>query len=73
MVKLPPNCTGHLQLMDLAVNKSAKDFLRNKFQVWYSQQVEKNMRENVAKVVDGKMSIMKPLGAKWLEMLYNYL
>ena len=73
VVKVPPNCTGRLQLMDLAVNKSAKDFLPKKFQAWYSQQVEKNMRENVAKVVDTKMSIMKPLGAKWLEMLYNYL
>ena len=31
------------------------------------------MREKVTKVVDTKMSIMKPLGAKWLEMLHNYL
>jgi len=55
------------------VNKSAKDFLRKQFQVWYSQQVEKSIREKVTKAVDTKMSIMKRLGAKWLEMLYNYL
>jgi len=41
--------------------------------VWYSQQVEKNIREKVTKAVDTKMSIMKRLGAKWLEILYNYL
>jgi len=42
-------------------------------QVWYSQQVKKNIRKKIAKAVDTKMSIMKRLGAKWLEMLYNYL
>ena len=41
VVRVPPNCTGHLQPMDLAVNKSVKDFLRKKFQVWYSEQVGK--------------------------------
>lgn len=73
VVKVPPNCTGRLQPMDLAVNKSVKDFLCKKFQVWYSEQVEKNLREKVTKVVDTRMSIMKPLGAKWLEELHKYL
>ena len=73
VVKVTPNCTGNLQPMDLAENKSAKDFLHKQFQVWYSQQVENNIREKIIRVVDMKMSIMKPLGAKWLEMLCNYL
>ena len=33
VVKVPPNCTGRLQPMDLSANKSAKDFLRKQFQV----------------------------------------
>jgi len=58
-----------MQPMDLAVNKSAKDFLHKQFQVRYSEQDDKNMREKVAQVGDTMISIMKPLGAKWLEML----
>ena len=73
VVKVPPNCTGSLQKMDLAANKSAKDFLNKQFQVWYSQQVKNNMRENIVKVMDTKMTVMKPLGAKWLGLLCNYL
>ena len=73
VVKVPPNCTGSLQKMDLAANKSAKDFLNKQFQVWYSQQVKNNMRENIVKVMDTKMTVMKPLGTKWLGLLCNYL
>ena len=40
VVKIPPNCTDRLQPMDLAINRSAKKFLRKKFHVWYSEQVE---------------------------------
>ena len=36
---VPANCTGELQPMDLSVNKSVKDFLRTKFQEWYSSEV----------------------------------
>ena len=38
---LPANTTDLLQPMDIAVNKPAKDFLCEKFQQWYSQQVLK--------------------------------
>ena len=36
---LPPNTTDHLQPMDVSVNKPAKDFLKRKFDEWYSEQV----------------------------------
>ena len=60
-------CTDRLQPMDLAVNRSVKQFLRKKFCVWYSEQVEKKLADNDTSIVDIKMSIMKPIGASWLK------
>ena len=33
VVVVPANCTGHLQPLDLSLNKSVKDFLRREFQI----------------------------------------
>ena len=33
---VPANCTDRLQPLDVSVNKAAKEFLRGKFQKWYS-------------------------------------
>ena len=40
---LPANTTDLLQPMDLSVNKPAKDYLKNKFEEWYSHQVAKQL------------------------------
>lgn len=34
---VPPNCTDRLQPLDISVNKAVKEFLRKKFQQWYSE------------------------------------
>ena len=79
VVRVLANCTDRLQPMDLAVNKSAKDFMRGKFREWYSSKVEQQMEEGeltkAEKIVpvDLKMSIMKPVGAGCLFGLFNYL
>ena len=40
---IPPNTIDKLQPMDLTVNKPAKDFLKQKFQEWYSDQILKQL------------------------------
>ena len=68
VVKVPANCTDCLQPMDLSVNKSVKEFMRNKFQEWYASEVQKQLDQGVEEYtpVDLRVSIMKPLGACWL-------
>ena len=69
VVKVPPNCTDRLQPMDMSVNKSVKEFLRTKFCVWYSEQVEQKLAKCDTSLVDTRMSVMKRIGASWLKSL----
>ena len=74
IVIVPANCTDRLQPLDVSVNKSAKEFLRRQFHQWYSDQVCSQMqREAAITSVDLTMSVVKPLSAKWLIALYNYM
>ena len=74
VVLIPPNCTDRLQPLDLSVNKAAKEFLRKKFQNWYATQVCAQLDGKLEKeAIDLRLSVMKPLGAKWLIELYDYL
>jgi len=59
--------------MDLTVNRSAKEFLHKKFHVWYSEQVEQKLIKSDTRIVDTKISVMKPIGASWLKSLYAYI
>ena len=75
-VIVPSNCTDALQPLDLLVNKPLKDHFRSEFQSWYSDQVSKQMDdgkqpEDVA--VDMKLTVMKPLSARWIISAYDYL
>ena len=67
------NCTNRLQPLDVSVNKAAKNFLRDQFQEWYAQQLRDQILDGKkAEPVDLRMSVVKPLGARWMLKLYGY-
>ena len=73
VVLIPANCTDRLQPLDISVNKAVKDFLRSKFQAWFSKQVESQLSDETAKVpIDLQLSVVKPEGAKWMIAMHDY-
>ena len=70
-----------MQPLNVSVNKAAKDFLRRQCQERYSEQVCHQLQQGsdvIVQPVDLRMSIVKPLGAKWLDAkwminLYDYM
>ena len=73
---VPANCTDRLQPLDVSVNKAAKEYLRRQFQEWYSEQVCLQLQKDgdaTVEPVDLRMGIVKPLGAKWMMGLYDYM
>ena len=72
----PKNLTAHFQPLDLNVNGHAKQFLKRKFENWYSEHVTKEIEKgiNVFSVnIEMKLSIVKPLHARWLISLYDHM
>ena len=68
VIGVPANCTDRLQPLDISVNKPLKSQMKNSFQQWYSDQVERNLAEDECNVqpIDLKLSVVKPLGFQWL-------
>ena len=69
VILVPSNCTDKLQPLDLAVNKPAKDYLKQKLHKWYADRVTEqiNAGKSPDEVVVGmKLTVMKEVGAKWL-------
>ena len=60
-VFVPANCIDQLQPLDLSVNK---DFLRKKFELWYSEQI---FEQGVAAPIKFPLHTMKPLGVQWIK------
>ena len=73
VIIIPANCTDKLQPMDISVNKSAKEYLHKRFQEWYAAEI---MSQSVSTAdmipVDLRMSIVKPLSAKWIIGMYDH-
>ena len=75
-IHVPNNHTNLFQPLDISVNKSAKCFIADKYQDWYAKKVLQQLNRGVAAhdvKVDVKLSIMKPLHAKWIIEMYHYL
>lgn len=46
-VKVPANCTDKLQPLDVSLNKPMKDEMKQRFQVWYAEEVQKQLQDKV--------------------------
>ena len=68
-INVPAICTDKLQPLDLSVNKPLKDKMKQCFQAWYAEKVQKQIASGTAipdTKIDIRTSILKPKSANWL-------
>ena len=67
-VQVPANCTDKLQPMDVAINKPMKDEMKRRFQQWYAEEVQKQLKAIPIEEVKVEMptSIIKNKSSQWL-------
>ena len=75
-VTVPKNMTHLFQPLDLTVNGHCKKFMKNEFAKWYMQQVDNALQvgtklEDIN--IEFRLSVIKPLHAKWLVEYYNHI
>ena len=76
IVYVPNNMTHYFQPLDLTVNAVAKHFLKDKFELWYANEVKKQLHEGTKVYeidIPLKLSILKPIHGRWLLALYDHL
>ena len=74
--KVPANMTHYFQPLDLTVNGAAKQFMKKKFVDWYAKKVISSIDDGIPVeeiIIELKLSVMKPLHASWITLLYNYM
>ena len=60
----------------MTINRAAKAFLKRKYSEWYSGEISKALADGIALdhiEIKLKLSVLKPLQAKWIAELYSYL
>ena len=74
--RVPANMTNLFQPLDLTVNRSFKAFMKKKFTEWFSKQIADEMDKGIQlEDIDIKLriSILKPLHAKWMVEVFNLM
>lgn len=72
---VPANMNHFFLPLGLTVNRSAKNFITKQFITYYAAAVQEQLQSgvNVEDIsVDFRLSVLKPLHAKWLVNAYNY-
>ena len=76
LARVPANMTHIFQPLDLTVNGHFKQYMKEKFSTWYSEQISLAL-ENGEKLeninISFKITVLKPLHAKWLVEFYNHI
>ena len=76
LVRVPANMIHIFQPLYLTVNGHFKQYMKEKFSTWYSEQISLAL-ENGEKLeninISFKITVLKPLHAKWLVEFYNHI
>lgn len=54
-IQVPANCTDKLQPIDVSINKPVKDEMKKRFQRWYADEVQKQLKD--VKLEDVKVNL----------------
>lgn len=71
VIGIPGNCREHLNPLEVLVNQHYVVLLEKEFQSWYSDIVLERLNggetdDNMATMVDLRLSLLKPVHASWL-------
>ena len=76
LVRVPANMSHIFQPLDLTVNGHFKQYMKKNLSTWYSEQISLAL-ENGEKLeninISFKITVLKPLHAKWLVEFYNHI
>lgn len=65
LVYIPPNCTGQLQVADVALNYSFKHLIKIQYEEWVADEVMKQLQANESVKLATGAKIIKPLILEW--------